>query len=56
MNNFQEELLIEFEEVFMLLHNLPDAVDELQEYRRAILVAMVVGAVAEALNDSENFH
>ncbi len=56
MNNFQEEFLIELEEVFMLLHNLPDAVDELQEYRRAILVTVVVGAVTEALNVSENFN
>ena len=50
-----QELLVEFEKLGMLLHDLPDAVDELEEYRRAILVAVFRCSMAHSLKANNKF-
>ena len=49
LQNDHEQLLVEFEELGMLLHDLPNTIDELKEYGRTILVAVFRCAVAHTL-------
>lgn len=47
--NEEKKFLVEFEDLAVLLHDLPYAVDELQEYGRTILVRVFVRAMTHSL-------
>ena len=49
LQNDHEKLLIELEELGMLLHDLPDTVDELEEYGRPVLITVFRCAMAHSL-------
>lgn len=45
----EQELLVELEHFAVLLHDLPHAVDELQEYGRAVLVRVFIRTMSHSL-------
>ena len=52
LENGEEEFLVEFKDFRILLHYLPDAVDELEKDGRSVLVRVFVTSMAHSLNES----